>query len=368
MKPVVAIAISGGIDSLMAAYLLKKGGFNVFGIHFITGFEDHSDLKVTQPETVGARLKSDSIKFHAAQKIAHIESQLDINVKLIDCRKEFKRTVVDYFTQTYQNGQTPNPCMVCNPAIKFGTVLDFACQQGASHLATGHYARLQKDNQGRFHLIRGVDAAKEQSYFLALMNQQQLAKACFPLGEMTKSEVIELAAAKALTPALIKESQDICFIKNKSYAEFLKSQKGFEPQPGTITDVHGNILGQHKGLHLYTVGQRRGINCPASEPYYVIGLDTKHNRLIVGFKKDLLASKFNAVYINWINQRPAEPIYVHARLRYRHKAAAARLVPLDAHTATICFETPQTAITPGQCAVFYQGNEVLGGGWIRSES
>jgi len=365
MKPVVAIAISGGIDSLMAACLLKEKGFNVVGVHFITGFEIQPHFPDKKIDVTDTDPKiSESIKAQASHRTAHIATQLGIDIQLLDCSAEFKRTVVDYFTLTYQNGQTPNPCMVCNPSIKFGTVLDFARQQGASHLATGHYARISKDSRGRYHLFRGADPEKEQSYFLAFMTRQQLSQACFPLGEMTKSEVIKLAAKKGLRPATRKESQDICFIKSQSYGEFLASQKGFEAQPGIIEDLNGKILGRHKGLHLYTIGQRRGINCPASEPFYVVGINRKQNRLRVGFKKDLLSSQCSVVNINWINQKPAEPLNVHTRIRYRHKAAASTLIPLDANSATVHFETPQLAITPGQCAVFYRDDEVLGGGWI----
>lgn len=364
MKPKIAIAVSGGIDSLMAAHLLLEQGYTVFGIHFITGFETQSPIPKKPPATDIASEIPDSIKVQASHKTAHIATQLGIDVQLFDCSVQFKRTVVDYFTQTYQKGRTPNPCMVCNPSIKFGIILDFACQQGASHLATGHYARTLEDDQGRFHLLKGVDAAKDQSYFLALLSQKQLAQACFPLGGMKKSEVVELAEKKGLTPAAKGESQDICFIKSQSYGEFLASQQGFNPQPGIIEDVKGNILGKHKGLHLFTIGQRRGINLPASEPYYVISMDRKQNRLKVGFKEDLLAWQCKVTNINWINPKPTEPINIHTRVRYRHKAAASKLIPLDDHSAIVHFENPQSAITPGQCAVFYQDDEVLGGGWI----
>ena len=365
MKPKIAIAVSGGIDSLMAAHLLLEQGYNVFGVHFITGFETQPPIPIKKLSATDTSSEiPDSIKVQASHKTAHITTQLGIDVQLFDCSVQFKRTVVDYFTQTYQEGQTPNPCMVCNPSIKFGTILDFVRQQGASHLATGHYARTLEDDQGRFHLLKGVDAAKDQSYFLALLTPKQLAQACFPLGEMKKPEVVKLAEKKGLTPAAKEESQDICFVKSQSYGEFLTSQQGFNPQPGIIEDVNGNILGEHKGLHLFTIGQRRGINIPASEPYYVVDMNRKQNRLKVGFKEDLLAWQCKVANINWINQNPTEPINVHTRVRYRHKAAASKLIPLDAHTAIVHFERPQSAITPGQCAVFYYDEEVLGGGWI----
>lgn len=339
MKQTIAIAVSGGIDSLAAAYLLKKQGHDVIGIHFVTGYEVKAPISL-------------------------ISDQLGIAIKTIDCSAGFKADVVDYFTRTYQAGKTPNPCLVCNRSIKFGIILDLARELGASSLATGHYARITKDKANRFHLLRGMDPAKDQSYFLALLSQKELADVCFPLGGMTKSEVIRLANEKGLTPVIKNESQDICFIKSKNYADFLALQPGFISKPGLIEDTKGNILGEHKGLHLFTIGQRRGINCPASEPYYVIRFDTDKNRLIVGFKKDLLSLECRITDVNWINREPDSPLKVFTRLRYRHKAVASTLFPLDKDMAVIRFETPQLAVTPGQGAVFYHGDEVLGGGWI----
>jgi tRNA-specific 2-thiouridylase len=364
MKRLTAISISGGIDSLVAAYLLKEQGHDVIGIHFTTGYEiQSSDEKNTSFSNSDASVLS-PITTRASRKISHIEDQLGIEVRLIDCSIKFKNKVVDYFTRTYQTGQTPNPCMVCNPSIKFGTVLAFARKLGASSLATGHYSVITRDSKDRFHLFKGVDPIKDQSYFLALMTQQQLAGACFPLGGMIKSEVIKLAAQKNLEPIIKTESQDICFIRGKTYGEFLSRQQGFEPKPGLIEDVNGNILGEHKGLHLFTIGQRRGINCPASEPYYVVSMDTDQNLLMVGFKKNLLSAECRVININWINQKPNSPIKVHTRIRYRHNAAASKLFPVNQDTAIVRFEKPQSAITPGQCAVFYKDDEVLGGGWI----
>jgi len=352
MKPLTAIAVSGGIDSLMAAHLLKEKGHNVVGVHFVTGYENP--------------LPDNGQSAHIAEshKIFSIAKQLGIDIKVLDCRIEFKKNVVDYFIQTYRSGQTPNPCMVCNPLIKFGTVFNFARKLGASTLATGHYARIKGDRHGNFHLFKGIDPKKDQSYFLARLTQQHLAGARFPLGHMKKSDVIRLAEMKGFKPVKKTESQDVCFIKGKNYGNFLARHEGFEPKPGLIKDVDGNILGKHKGLHLFTIGQRRGINCPASEPYYVTQMDTRQNVLTVGFKKDLFAPRCNVENINWIQEPPNRPVDVHTRVRYRHTAAASMLIPVNDKTAMVRFEKPQEAITPGQCAVFYKGDEVLGGGWI----
>ncbi|RLB82109.1 MAG: tRNA 2-thiouridine(34) synthase MnmA [Deltaproteobacteria bacterium] len=368
MKQLTAIALSGGIDSLVAAYLLKEQGHNIIGIHFITGYEaqPHDNDKNRVFSNTDSSI-STTTKEDACHMVSRLADRLGIEVKPLDCRIDFKHKVVDYFTQTYQAGQTPNPCMICNSTIKFGTLLDFSHNLGASKIATGHYAGITRDHQERFHLIKGVDPKKEQSYFLALMSQKQLAHTLFPLERMTKSQVIKFAQKNGLEPVKKEESQDVCFIKNKNYGEFLALQEGFEPKPGRIVDINGNLLGHHRGLHLFTIGQRRGINCPSSEPYYVVSMDPGQNLLTVGFKKDLLSFECKINNINWINQKPNSPIKVHTRVRYRHKAAASKLFPVTGKTAMVRFEKPQSAITPGQCAVFYQNEEVLGGGWIVSD-
>ena len=365
MEPLTAIAVSGGVDSLVAAYLLKNQGHEVVGIHFVTGYEAPSHSSSTNPlsrNPVAPGLST--LKEESTSSADHISAQLGIRVELLDCSIEFNKTIVEYFTQTYQAGRTPNPCLVCNPLIKFGTVYSFARQLGAYRLATGHYARLNRDDQGRFHLLRGIDRKKDQSYFLAMMTQSKLAGACFPLGGMTKSEVVDLAREKGLHPIKKAESQDICFIKENGYGEFLSMQSDFEPEPGIIENVNGDILGEHQGLHLFTIGQRRGINCPAAEPYYVVRIDKTKNRLVVGFKKDLLSSECRVANINWIVKEPDAPIEVRTRVRYRHIAAPSTLIPVDAGTAVVRFKTPQSALAPGQGAVFYNNDEVLGGGWI----
>lgn len=336
-----AIALSGGIDSLVAAYLLKKQGDEVIAIHFVTGYESGDPGRI---ECLGR--------------------QIGIRTEFVDCRRDFQSQVVDYFVQTYQRGKTPNPCLVCNPSIKFGTVFSAAREFGASCLATGHYARIETDENGRFRLFKGADLQKDQSYFLGFLSQEHLAAACFPLGNMTKAAVRKLAAEAGLHPLAKEESQDVCFIKGTTYGEFLARQKFFAPRPGPIEDVSGNVLGQHKGLHLFTVGQRRGINCPASEPYYVVRIDMLNNRLVVGFKKDLFSSECRVSGINWIAEVPASPITAHTRLRYRHNAAPSMVFPVGKNTAIVRFEEAQSAVTPGQGAVFYRGDEVLGGGWI----
>ena len=348
MKKTTAVAISGGVDSLMAAWFLKDQGQDVIGIHFITGYE--TAVSPSQHPHADRRLN-----------ILDIGKQLEIPVEIVDIRAEFQKEVVDYFRQAYGRGQTPNPCMRCNPAIKFGQILSRAYNLGAQKLATGHYARIKKDPKGMFHLHKGLDIRKDQSYFLARLTQRQLEHACFPLGEMKKSDIKQMAAQKGLRPVTRDESQDVCFIRHTSYGEFLTAQEGFKPKPGLIENLKGQIIGKHKGLHLFTIGQRRGINCPAAEPYYVVRLDTERNRLTVGTKKDLVTSECNVVDINWITQVPTAPMDLHTRIRYRSPAAASTVFPEGDTTAVVRFISPQTAVTPGQGAVFYRGDEILGG-------
>jgi tRNA-specific 2-thiouridylase len=351
MKQKTAVAISGGVDSLMAACLLKEKGHNVIGVHFITGFENASadacdQNTVKQPD------------------ILDIGKQLGIPVEIVDLRTEFREKIVDYFSRTYQNGKTPNPCMLCNPTIKFGTILARAQALGAQKLATGHYARIKKDEDGNCHLFKGLDSLKDQSYFLSRLSRSQLANARFPLGEMKKSDVKQMAAQRGLRPTTRGESQDVCFIKHDSYGEFLTGQTNVKPEPGLIEDVNGAVIGEHNGLHLFTIGQRRGINCPAAEPYYVIRLDSARNCLVVGAKKDLLSSACRVSDINWIVKAPVAPLEVHTRVRYRSKEVASTVIPQNERTAIVQFNRPQPAVTPGQGAVFYRGDEILGGGWI----
>lgn len=342
MKQVIGIALSGGLDSLVAACLLKKQGHKVFGIHFKTGYE-------ALPDT-------------------NIADQLEIPLHIVDLSIPFKAEVVNYFIQSYQAAKTPNPCLICNPKIKFDLLLKKAQNLGADLLATGHYAIIKKDARGICHLFKGADPLKDQSYFLARLTKEQLAKACFPLGNWKKKDVMAFAKQNNLNPVTTKESQDICFIKKNSYAQFLASQPGFQSKPGLIENVHGQVIGEHPGLHHFTIGQRRGINCPAPAPYYVIRLDREKRRLIVGDKKDLLASECIVQDINWINQIPESRYKLTTRLRYRHKGTKAliQLLNSDNKTVRLKFDQPQSAITPGQGAVFYDGSEILGGGWIEA--
>lgn len=344
-KP-IAVALSGGIDSLVSAFLLKQQGIDIFGIHFITGYETPSGLFDPQPQ------------------INHLSNLLNIKIHAIDIREKFENSIVTYFINSYLSGKTPNPCMLCNREIKFGLMLDHARKSGASKLATGHYANIVQTNGGSLALKKGIDAEKDQSYFLGMLSRQQLESACFVLGDKTKAEVIEIAKENNLQPFFKKESQDICFIKHISCQDFLASRLPGQFGSGDIVDSNGNAIGRHQGLFRYTIGQRRGINCPAAQPYYVLEIDVKQNRLVVGFEHELYKTGCRISGVNWSISRPETPIHVKTRIRYRHKAVESILTPIDDSTATIVFKDPQSAVTPGQAAVCCQDNLIVAAGWI----
>lgn len=344
MTDPLAIAVSGGVDSLVCAYLVKRQGGDVVGIHFLTGFENPAEP--------------------GSEAVQELFRPLDIPVVVVDLKIPFKSNVVDYFVAAYQNGETPNPCLVCNPTIKFGALLAAARRLGASRLATGHYARVASGKDGRYGLRKGVDANKDQSYFLSRLTQAQLARAAFPLGTWTKANVRALAAKEGLHPVTRKESQDICFIKDANYADFLIQTNAIRPQAGEIVDTAGRCIGTHRGLYRYTVGQRRGINCPAGHAYYVVRIDPRRNRLVVGARDALYTDHCRVTDINWIAGVPDSPIPADTRIRYRHRAVASTVYPEGPAGAVVRFDVPQAAVTPGQGAVFYRGDEVIGGGWI----
>lgn len=342
MSKKVAVALSGGIDSLVAAFLLKQQHFDVFGIHFITGYE-----------TVPVDLD-------------RLKSQLDIDIEIIDLRSAFETKVVSYFIDAYLNGRTPNPCMICNKEIKFGDLLLIAMQKGADFLATGHYAGIQNEivsGHSLNYLIKGKDPVKEQSYFLSFLTSNQLEKVIFPLSELTKPQVRSIARENNLFALSGNESQDICFISNKNIRDFIVSKTQIQPERGNIIDLQGKILGRHTGLMQFTVGQRRGLNCPASEPYYVKNINISNNELTVCFKKDIMEKSLSIDNIHW-NYQSMETCEVNTKIRYNHKESPSWL-HFNGKTATLIFDSPQFAITPGQGAVFYQKDRVLGAGIIQ---
>ncbi|MFC1896116.1 tRNA 2-thiouridine(34) synthase MnmA [Thermodesulfobacteriota bacterium] len=343
MNPTIAVAMSGGVDSLVAASLLRDKGLPLFGVHFLTGYNTREQCSRLEKAT----------------------RRIGIPLHVADFTAAFQELVVDPYVQAYQRGRTPNPCALCNRAMKFGVLSQYARVLGADMLATGHYARLCRDEDGRVHLLRGIDTRKDQSYFLAFLTQEQLSRACFPLGGRTKKSVLQLAQREGLLDLASKESQESCFVRERHYGDFLAKQRGFSIEPGPIVDLTGRHLGTHPGLHRFTVGQRRGINCPARKAYYVVRIEPQGRRLIVGHREHLLSPSCEVTDINWIRDPDLSVMHVSVKIRYRHRNVSCTVVPRNRRGALVHFKTPQSAVTPGQAAVFYSEEEVVGGGWIR---
>jgi tRNA-specific 2-thiouridylase len=296
---------------------------------------------------------------HRAEDICRI---LNIPYRQVDIQKEFESSVVDYFCREYRQGRTPNPCAACNQHIKFGFLLDKTPSLGADYLATGHYARVEHSRDGH-RLFKATDVRKDQSYFLYTLTQERLEHVLFPLGGHSKEAVKQMAKQAGL-PAAAWSSQDICFISQKNYGTFLNQR--FSSTPGDIVNTPGRKLGQHRGIAFYTIGQRHGLGLASTEPLYIIGIEPKNNRIVLGNEKELYSRNLTAQKLNWISGKPpVEPIAVTARIRYKSKDAEATVFPRD-YSVDVNFARPQKAVTPGQAIVFYNGDEVLGGGTIES--
>jgi tRNA-specific 2-thiouridylase len=344
----VAVAMSGGVDSSVTAALLKKQGYQVEGVF----------MALAQPdlETQVARVRA-------------MAARLDVGLRVIDLQREFAELVLAYFRADYFRGLTPNPCVVCNRHLKFGLLLARALAGGADWLATGHYARLQRGGDGLVRLLKGRDPAKDQSYFLCLLRQEQLARIIFPLGEYRKDEVYAMAGELGLEFTRGEESQDICFLREQTVGDFLGGGAAGAEAEGVVVTVGGRVLGRHQGIHRFTVGQRRGLGLPDATPWYVVGLEALGNRVVVGKEADLFRSRLRVAEPNWLaGHAPALPLDLEVRIRYRHQPAAARLVAGGRGGVDVHFVEPQRAISPGQFAAFYRGEELLGGGSIQSSA
>jgi tRNA-specific 2-thiouridylase len=339
----VFVAMSGGVDSSVAAYLLKRAGYGVSGVHMelSTNLDpsreiDHTDLERTC-------------------------QILDIPLFYMHLETEFQSLVVDYFCEEYSRGCTPNPCIRCNQNIKFGLLLERVKDLGGDLLATGHYARVVLEETG-YKLLKGIDPKKDQSYFLYRLGQEELSQVIFPLGGKSKAEVKHLAAELRLPAVARKESQDICFIPDSDSHAFIAAR--VKSQPGDIVDIEGQVMGQHQGLAHYTIGQRHGMGLSARERLYVIGIDVGTNRLIIGSQQQLYKKKVVVYELVWVSgTAPKIALEILAKVRYSSPAVKASLQIQDGK-AEISFITPQRAIAPGQSVVFYDGDNVLGGGII----
>ena len=346
--------MSGGVDSSVTAALLKEEGHEVIGISMQVW--DHSRFS---GESFGSCCSLDDI--HDARRVAE---QLDIPFYVVNFEEEFQRLVIDDFVAEYFRGRTPNPCVRCNQRVKFELLLRKAGELGADFLATGHYARIERDDTGRCRLLTGIDRGKDQSYFLFTLTQQQLGRTLFPLGGMTKPEVRRLAARFALRVAEKGESQEICFIPDNDYVRFLEEERAPGLLSGKIVDSRGKVLGTHDGTYRYTVGQRKGLGIAHPQPLYVLRVDAERREVVVGERDELDAGGLVAGNINWVVSPPTAPFEATCKIRYRHQPVPCRVEPLPEHRAEVRFLQPEKSVTPGQAVVFYQGDVVLGGGWI----
>ncbi len=353
----VVVAMSGGVDSSVTAALLQEQGYEVIGISMQVW--DHGKFTATDGETFGTCCSLDDI--HDARRVAE---QLGIPFYVVNFEEEFQRLVIDDFVEEYFLGRTPNPCVRCNQWIKFALLLKKARALSADFLATGHYARIEQDGNGRFRLLRGVDPGKDQSYFLFTLTQEQLAMTLFPLGGMAKQEVRRLAARYRLRVAEKGESQEICFIPDDDYVRFLEEARGNGLLSGEIVDRRGTVLGRHSGTYRYTVGQRKGLGIAHPHPLYVLGVDAERREVVVGSRDELYREGLTAARVNWIVSPTLPAVEADCKIRYRHRPVPCRIIPLPDNRAEVRFLEPEKSVTPGQVVVFYDGDVVLGGGWI----
>jgi len=354
----VVVAMSGGVDSSVTAALLKEQGAEVIGLTM--QIWDYRNFTAPDGQHFGTCCSLDDV--YDARRVAE---QLGIPFYVVNFEEEFARQVIDVFCDDYFAGRTPNPCVLCNQLLKFELLLRRAVELEADFLATGHYAQIVREGE-RYALRKGIDAAKDQSYFLFTLTQAQMAMVRFPLGGLTKDEVRAHAARLGLRVAEKAESQDICFVPDGDYVRFLEGQRGAGTMDGEIVHVDGRVLGRHHGTYRYTIGQRRGLGISWPEPLFVVGIDAEHKRVIVGEKQHLAVSDFTVTGVKWLIPPPVDALDAACRIRYRHKEIPAQIQVIDNVMVTVHLKEEQTGVTPGQAAVFYRGDEVIGGGWIET--
>jgi len=356
----VVVAMSGGVDSSVAAALLKEEGYQVIGVTM--------QIWPRNRQSHGVQAYQACCGIDAVENARKVAYTLEIPCYVMNFRDIFARMVITDFYREYGRGRTPNPCLRCNQYIKFGVLLEKAMQLGADFVATGHYARIERGRAtGRHLLKKGIDHNKDQSYFLFPLTQEQLSRSLFPIGDYTKGRVREIAEGLGLPVAHHPESQEICFVPDNDYPEFIKEYVPQAAIPGPILGKQGETLGRHHGILAYTIGQRRGLGIATREPLYVTAIEPDRNAIVVGNKAETYHRELTAGELNWISiSRPERPITTHARIRYRHAEAAAEIIPIDEERVRVRFNEAQMAIAPGQAVVFYQEDTVVGGGIIEN--
>ena len=374
----IAVAMSGGVDSSAAAALLKDQGHELVGFTMQL-WNQRRNINVDEN---GDPLPSRCCSLDDVYDARRVAGSLGIPFSVLNLEKDFERDVVEPFVQSYLSGETPIPCVACNSRLKFASLDRMALSLGCEKVATGHYARVEYDEAAdRYRLFRGKNHWKDQSYFLWELTQDQLSRSYFPLGDMLKSEVREIARGADLYTAEKQESQEICFVPDGKYSEFIdrylehEGRTGEMPESGQIVNTAGTAVGAHTGIHRYTIGQRRGLGIAHEKPLYVVQIERAKNQIIVGEADELEQIEFTAKGVNWVAfDEPGEPVRAEVKVRYRHEPAAATIHPVPNEDgdrnvrvpgrARIVFDEPQRAITPGQATIFYRGDEVVGGGWI----
>ena len=352
----VVVGMSGGVDSSVAAYLLKEQGYDVIGV----------TMQIWQEEDrMSAEENGGCCGLTAVDDARRVASDLGIPYYVMNFKKEFKEHVIDYFIDEYLHGRTPNPCIACNCYVKWESLLKRSMDIGADYIATGHYARIEKLPNGRYTLKRSATLAKDQTYALYNLTQEQLSHTLMPVGEYTKDQVREIAERINLRVANKPDSQDICFVPDGDYARFIEETLGEDLPTGKFVTLDGKILGQHKGITHYTVGQRKGLGLALGYPAFVIEIRPETNEVVIGTKEDSMSHYVRANQLNFMSiEDLAEPMRVFAKIRYNHKGAWCTIEKTGEDELLCTFEEEQRAITPGQAVVFYDGEHVLGGGTI----
>lgn len=353
----IVVAMSGGVDSSLTAALCREEGYEVVGLFMRHG--------ATAPSHETAQ-KQGCCSLEDAEDARRVAYALDIPFYVVNFESEFG-AIIDYFVSEYDRGRTPNPCVLCNRALKFGRLLEYADAVGAQGVATGHYARTTAGPDGRTRLLKGVDPSKDQSYVLFPLSQAQLARARFPLGGMTKARVREEARKRSLPSAEKRDSQEICFIPNRDLAAVLHERLRDRIRDGDLVTTDGRRVGRHRGFQHYTVGQRHGLGVALGRPAYVVRVEAETNRVVVGTEEEILSSECGVSQTNWVSlpePAPGSRIRAMAKVRYQHAAAPCTVEVTASGAARVRFDTPQRAVTPGQCIVWYDGDALLGGGWI----